>query len=65
MLLLSPGGGGNFNRRVTGVCHLMSEIAPKNLYIFVKTIPQNLQAIENVCPKIVTAIQNLNQISEI
>ena len=24
---LSPGGG-NFNRRVTGLCHLTSEIAP-------------------------------------
>ena len=23
-----PVGGGNFNRRVTGVCHLTSEIAP-------------------------------------
>ena len=23
-----PGGGGNFNRRMTGVCHLMSAIAP-------------------------------------
>ena len=22
------GGGGNFNRRVTGVCHFTSEIAP-------------------------------------
>ena len=25
---LDPGGGGNFNRGVTGVCHLMPEIAP-------------------------------------
>ena len=25
---LQAGGGGNFNRRVTGVCHLTSEIAP-------------------------------------
>ena len=28
-------------------------------------IPQNLQAIENVYPKIVTAIQNFNLVSEI
>ena len=27
-LARDPGGGGNFNRRVTGVCHLTSEIAP-------------------------------------
>ena len=29
------------------------------------TIPQNLQAIENAYPKIVTANQNFNQVSEI
>ena len=28
-------------------------------------IPQNLQAIENVYPKIVTANQNFNQVGEI
>ena len=28
LLLYSPGGGGNFNKQVTGVCHLTSEIAP-------------------------------------
>ena len=55
-------GGGNFNRRVTGVRHLTSETHPK---IFVNTIPQNLQAIENAFPKIVTANQNFNLVSEI
>ena len=27
-LAATPGGGGNFNGRVTGVCHLTFEIAP-------------------------------------
>ena len=61
----SPRGGGNFNRWVTGVCHLTCEDEPLNFSIFVKTIPQNLQAIEDVYHRILTAIQNVNQVSEI
>ena len=47
-----PRGGGNFNRRVTEVRHLTPEITSKNLFIFAKMIPQNLQATENIYSKL-------------
>ena len=57
--------GGNFKRQVTWVGHFTSEIIRCNLQIFAKTIHQNLQATVNVYPKIVTTIQNFNNVSEI